>query len=80
MKLHYYRLEIVDGSFIRHGFHVEARNRFEALCIVLQSFNENEYGIPLWLQKDGIGKVNIRLLTAREKISFKEVMSYVSDN
>ena len=80
MKLYYYYLEIVDGLFIRHGFSVEAPNRFDALRIVLQSFNENEYGIPLWLQKDGIEKVNIRLLTAREKISFKEVMSDVGDN
>lgn len=75
MKLHYYYLEIVDGMFKRHGFSVEARNRFNALCIVLQSFNENDCGIPSWLQNYGIEKVNIRLLTAREKISFMEAMS-----
>lgn len=74
-KLHYYYLEIIDGSFKRHGFSVEARNRFEALRIVLQSFNENDCGIPEWLQDHGIEKINIRLLTIREKIRFMEVMS-----
>lgn len=73
MKLHYYRLEIVDGLFIRHCFNVEARDRFHALQIVLQSFNENEYGIPVWLQKDGIEKINIRLLTPKEKMASSRI-------
>ena len=60
--------------FVRHGFSVEARNRFDALSVVLQSFNENDCGIPSWLQNYGIEKVNIRLLTVREKIRFIEVM------
>ena len=63
---HLYRVEIVDGLYIRHGFNVVAKDRYDAVRIVFESFNENEYGIPYWFIKDGIVKINIRLLTNKE--------------
>lgn len=50
-----YHVVITDGDLIDNRWTVEARDKYEALCLVLMSWKD--YGIPYGIEKSGIVNV-----------------------
>jgi len=53
---------IVDGNGFGHHWIVSASSKYDALCVILDSWNKESYGMPYGIQKDGITAVKVLLI------------------
>ena len=52
-------VRITDGNDIAHCWNVTGKTRYDVLSYLLETFNEDSYGMPYGIQKDGIKKVEV---------------------
>lgn len=55
-----YNVSIKGGNGINNNWTVSATSKYNALRAVLESWNNESYGTPYGIEKDGIKSVNVR--------------------